>query len=142
MQGTSYGRGQGYVDNKFGSSACHPPSWTTTGPGVKLGQRFYIPWFCYEVFTPEGRGGEKGGSANFKTKHTEPLTQKYLDPCIVKSGTFHCTNECFYCFVPATSSRIEGWIFLAVCIFNQAAAACGAACLRRKWHECKQTACL
>ena len=30
--------------------------------------------FCFEIFTPEGRGGGKGGSANFKTKRTEPLT--------------------------------------------------------------------
>ena len=28
---------------------------------------------CFEFCTPEGRGGEKGGSSNFKTKHTEPL---------------------------------------------------------------------
>ena len=32
--------------------------------------------FCFEIFTPEGKGGEKGGSANFKTKHTECLTQE------------------------------------------------------------------
>ena len=32
--------------------------------------------FCFEICTPEGRGGDKGGSANFKTKHTEPLTQE------------------------------------------------------------------
>ena len=31
--------------------------------------------FCFEICTPEGRGGENGGSANFKIKHTEPLTQ-------------------------------------------------------------------
>ena len=30
--------------------------------------------FCFEICTPEGRGGEKGGSSNFKTKTTEPLT--------------------------------------------------------------------
>ena len=30
--------------------------------------------FCFEICTTEGRVGEKGGSANFKTKHTEPLT--------------------------------------------------------------------
>ena len=29
---------------------------------------------CFENCTTEGRGGEKGGSANSKTKHTEPLT--------------------------------------------------------------------
>ena len=31
---------------------------------------------CFEICTPEGRGREKGGSANFKMKHTEPLTQE------------------------------------------------------------------
>ena len=38
--------------------------------------------FCLEICTPEGRGGEKGGSANFKTQYPEPLIQKkYLEPC-------------------------------------------------------------
>ena len=32
-----------------------------------------IPWALY--CPPEGRGGEKGWSANLKTKHTEPCTQ-------------------------------------------------------------------
>ena len=32
--------------------------------------------FCFENYTTERRGGEKGGSANFKTKHPEPLTQE------------------------------------------------------------------
>ena len=32
--------------------------------------------FCFENCTSEGRGGKKGGSANFKTKHTEPLTEE------------------------------------------------------------------
>ena len=31
--------------------------------------------FCFQICTPEGRSGEKGGSANFKTKNTESLTQ-------------------------------------------------------------------
>ena len=30
--------------------------------------------FHFETCTSEGRGGEKGGSANSRTKHTEPLT--------------------------------------------------------------------
>ena len=30
--------------------------------------------FHFEICIPEGRGGEKGGSANFKAKHTESLT--------------------------------------------------------------------
>ena len=29
---------------------------------------------CFEICTTEGRGGEKGGSANFEIEHTEPLT--------------------------------------------------------------------
>ena len=29
--------------------------------------------FLFEICTPEGRGGEKGGNANFKTKHTVNL---------------------------------------------------------------------
>ena len=33
--------------------------------------------FCFEICTPEGRGGEKGGRANFKIKqYTDPLTQE------------------------------------------------------------------
>ena len=32
--------------------------------------------FCLGICTPEGRGVEKGGSANFKIQHTEPLTQE------------------------------------------------------------------
>ena len=30
--------------------------------------------FRSEICTPDRRGGEQGGSANFKTKRTEPLT--------------------------------------------------------------------
>ena len=40
-------------------------------------QRFLA---CFEICTPEGRVGEKGGNANFKTKHTEPLTLEMLCP--------------------------------------------------------------
>ena len=36
--------------------------------------------FRFEICTPEGRGGEKGGSANFKTKHTEPFIPEYPAP--------------------------------------------------------------
>ena len=43
-----------------------------------------VPCVLYfEICTPEERGGEKGGSANFKTKHTEPLTQEI--PCALLS---------------------------------------------------------
>ena len=43
---------------------------------------------CFEICTPEGRGGEKGGIANFKTKHTEPLTQEITPHSIKKYCTF------------------------------------------------------
>ena len=36
--------------------------------------------FCFETCTTEGRGGEKGGSAKSKTKHTEPLTSQMPRP--------------------------------------------------------------
>ena len=32
--------------------------------------------FCLEICTPDGEKGKKGGNANFKTKHAEPLTQE------------------------------------------------------------------
>ena len=32
--------------------------------------------FCFENCIPEGRGREKAGSANFKTKHSETLVQE------------------------------------------------------------------
>ena len=44
---------------------------------------------CFEICTPEGRGGEKGGIANFKTKHTEPFTQDHLQPCITNPALGH-----------------------------------------------------
>ena len=40
---------------------------------------FWYERFCacfvlsFALQTPEGTGGEKGGSANFRTKHTEPF---------------------------------------------------------------------
>ena len=37
--------------------------------------------FCFEICTPEGRGGEKGGSENFNIKHPELLTQEIIPPC-------------------------------------------------------------
>ena len=42
--------------------------------------------FSFEICTPEGRGGERGGSANIKTKHTEPLTQEI-------PSALYCTPE-------------------------------------------------
>ena len=32
--------------------------------------------FCFEICTPESRGREDVGNANFKIKHTEPLTKE------------------------------------------------------------------
>ena len=48
------------------------------GSGSKVQGLFY-----FEICTTEGRGGEKGGDANFKTKHTEPLTQEITLPLYV-----------------------------------------------------------
>ena len=42
--------------------------------------------FRFEICTTEGRGGEKGRSVNFKTKHTEPLTQEISCPLCTKSA--------------------------------------------------------
>ena len=36
--------------------------------------------YCFENCSTEGRGGEKGGSANSKTKHIEPLTSELISP--------------------------------------------------------------
>ena len=46
-----------------------------TGVELFLGTKV-LCMFRYEIFTPVGRGGEKGGIAHFKTKHTEPFTQE------------------------------------------------------------------
>ena len=45
--------------------------------------------FCLEICTPEGRGGEKGGSASFKTKHTEPFIPEYPSP-VYMCQLYHC----------------------------------------------------
>ena len=47
-----------------------------TGVELFIGSKVY-----FEICTPEGRGGEKRGNANFKIKHTEPLTQEITPPC-------------------------------------------------------------
>ena len=46
---------------------------------------------CFEIFTAEGRGGEKGGNANFKTKHTEPLNAEITPP--LYSFHFHLISR-------------------------------------------------
>ena len=48
--------------------------------------------FCLEICTPGGRGGEKGGSASFKTKHIEPLTQETPSALYMLAG---CIWRCF-----------------------------------------------
>ena len=46
-----------------------------TGVEVFLGSSVQCP-FCFKTCTTEGRGGEKGGSPNFKTRRTEHLTHE------------------------------------------------------------------
>ena len=44
---------------------------------VKLPIGSKVLWvFCFEICTAEGREGEKGGNANFTTKHKEPLAKE------------------------------------------------------------------
>ena len=47
-----------------------------TGKNILVWKVLWL--FCFEICTPEGRGGEKGGSANFETKHTEPFIPEYF----------------------------------------------------------------
>ena len=63
------------------------------GSSYLLGQRFSECMFCFEICTPNGSGVEKVGHANFKTKHTEHLTQEIL------------------CLEPCTSSILGTWVF-------------------------------
>ena len=56
--------------------------------------------FCFEMCIPEGRGGEKGGMANFKRKHTEPLTSEIPRPqsspgCLL-CDLGHCSFACIF----------------------------------------------
>ena len=58
---------------------------------IDTGVKFFIGskvqcMFCFEICTPEDRGGEKRGSANFKTRHTEPLRQEI-------PSALYCTPE-------------------------------------------------
>ena len=50
-----------------------------TGVEVFIGSKAQC-LFCFETRTEEGRGGEMRGSANFKIKDTEPLTQEKPRP--------------------------------------------------------------
>ena len=45
------------------------------GPSFFIGSMVQC-MFSYGICSQEERGGEKGGRANFKTKHTEPFTQE------------------------------------------------------------------
>ena len=59
-----------------------PGPYRDTGVELILGSK--VPClFCFEIYTPEGRGGEKGGNVNFKTRHIEPLTQE-ITPLLYK----------------------------------------------------------
>ena len=51
--------------------------------------------FCFEIFTPEGRAGVKGGSANFKTKHT--AYQNIRHRCIFGSSKVCIYNSAWKC---------------------------------------------
>ena len=67
--GQREGSGFGIANLHFIARPVH-----TTGVEIVHGSKVQC-LFCFEFCTAEGRGGEKGGNANFKTKHTEPLTQ-------------------------------------------------------------------
>ena len=47
----------------------------STGVKLLIGTKV-LCMICFEICTLEGGGIEKGGNANFKTNHTEPLTQE------------------------------------------------------------------
>ena len=52
---------------------------TSTGVELFIGSTV-LCMFGFEICTPEGRGGNEEGNANFKTNHTEPLTQELTSP--------------------------------------------------------------
>ena len=62
-------------------SLAHLPTiyYTTAGVHEILGAKVQC-LICFESSTTEGRGGEKGRSANCRTEHTEPLTQGFCAP--------------------------------------------------------------
>ena len=54
-----------------------------TGVEVFIGSKVQC-LFCFETYTTKGRGEEKGGSANCRTKHPQPLTHDIPRPLYSK----------------------------------------------------------
>ena len=75
--------------------------------------------FCFEICTPEGRGGEEGGIANFKSKHTEPFIflpvykSRYLSRnfnlLTIKIPSVKIISYQQICFCPAFLSSPHQW---------------------------------
>ena len=61
------------------TAACSEAGESYTGVKFFVGPKVQCV-FCFEICTPDAREGEKGGSANFKTMSTEPLTQEIPRP--------------------------------------------------------------
>ena len=76
--------------------------------------------FWSDNCTPEGRGGEKGGSANFQTKHTEPLTPEIPSALYC---THHPNSEMDYSYLNSTGGPSAA----AACSFDSMSAAAAAA---------------
>ena len=70
-------RGISFVDTYVKCSAVR---WVaTSGVEIFIGSKIQCMFWFY-ICNAEGIGGVKGGNANFKTKHTEPLTQEITSP--------------------------------------------------------------
>ena len=66
---------------------CHKWRLEFTGVNKILGSKVRC-LFCFDTSTTEGRGGEKGGCANSRTKHTEPLTSELISPLYIREKIF------------------------------------------------------
>ena len=70
--------------------------------------------FCFEICTPGGE--EKGGSANFKMKHTEPLTQEITPPlytlsnCLIMYLFGEIRNTLGIPFLISSASFVSVWL--------------------------------